>query len=74
MDPKQKLVGTSIQKTGAYLDAKLRSWKYARNEERDSTSDKIEVADYVGATYPRAQRWIVAAGRGASEDCQGDEG
>lgn len=73
MDPKHKLVGTSIQTSGAFLDAKLRSWKDARNEERDSTSDKMEVAEYVGGTHPRAQRCIVEAG-GRREGCKGDTG
>lgn len=78
MDPKQKLVRTSIQNTGeAFLDAKLRSWKDARNEEGDSRSDGMEVADYVGATHASACTeiyiWRVAAG-GTSEDCKGDKG
>jgi hypothetical protein len=55
VDPKQKLVRTSIPNTGeAFLDAKLRSWKDARNEEGDSRSDEMEVADYVGATHASA--------------------
>ena len=44
----------------------MRRWKDARNEEGDSRSDKLEVADYGGAL-----RWRVAGG---SEDGKGDKG